>query len=129
MADASSSNAQGKTDNAQPMDGAAPAGGGRNGPAAPPRSAGGIVGLVAAELKAHAPFTMLGTATGVAIMAAFAVMEVPRSISAVLFWSLHPLHVLLSALVTTAMFTLHSRRTLLGPSSSGISVPWALRRW
>ena len=41
-------------------------------------------------------------------------MEVPRSISAVLFWSLHPLHVLLSALVTTAMFTLHSRRTLLG---------------
>ncbi|NLZ01173.1 MAG: hypothetical protein GXY25_11600 [Pirellulaceae bacterium] len=73
-----------------------------------------MVGLVAAELKAHAPFTMLGTATGVAIMAAFAVMEVPRSISAVLFWSLHPLHVLLSALVTTAMFTLHSRRTLLG---------------
>lgn len=114
MADSSSSSAQGKTNNAEPLDVASPAGGSQNGSAASTRGAGGIVGLVAAELKAHAPFTMLGTATGVAIMAAFAVMDVPRSISAALFWSLHPLHVLLSALVTTAMFTLHSRRTLLG---------------
>lgn len=114
MADPSSSSTQGKTDNAEPLDVAVTAGGSQNGVAASTGGAGGIVGLVAAELKAHAPFTMVGTATGVAIMAAFAVVDVPRSISAALFWSLHPLHVLLSALVTTAMFTLHSRRTLLG---------------
>jgi len=73
---------------------------------------GGLLSIVSAELRAHAPYTMLGAATGVVIMAAFVVLKVPRPVSVVLFWSLHPLHVVLSALVTTAMFTLHSRRTL-----------------
>ncbi|MFZ5830858.1 MAG: hypothetical protein ACOY3P_12255 [Planctomycetota bacterium] len=72
-----------------------------------------VLALVRTELKAHAPFTLLGALTGVVIMVAFVVLGLPRSVSVVLFWSLHPLHVLLSALVTTAMFTLHSRRTLL----------------
>jgi len=78
---------------------------------------GGIARILApitTELMAHAPFTMLGTLTGVVITIAFVLTAVPRTISVALFWSLHPLHVLLSALVTTAMFTLHSRRTLLG---------------
>ncbi len=74
----------------------------------------GVLTLVAAELKTHAPFTMLGTVTGIIIMAVFAVVDMPRTVSVSLFWYLHPLHVLLSALVTTAMFTLHSRRTWLG---------------
>ena len=73
-----------------------------------------LVALVATELRLHAPFTMFGALSGVAIIVAFAVMQVPRSTSMWLFWSLHPTHVLLSALVTTAMFTLHGRRTLLG---------------
>jgi len=72
-----------------------------------------LFALVSGELKAHAPFTLMGTLTGVLIMVAFVVMGVPRTISTWLFWSLHPLHVLLSALVTTAIFTLHSRRRLL----------------
>lgn len=59
------------------------------------------------------PFTFFGTLTGVGILAAFVVGEVPPAISTQLFWALHPLHVLLSAVTTTAMFTLHSRRTLL----------------
>jgi hypothetical protein len=43
--------------------------------------------------------------------------QVPRHMSETLFWGLHPLHVLLSALVTTAMYRLHAHggfwRTLL----------------
>lgn len=69
---------------------------------------------VALELKAHAPFTMLGTMSGIVIMAVLVVTHAPRSLSAALFWTLHPAHVLLSALVSAAMFTRHGRRTLLG---------------
>jgi len=72
-----------------------------------------ILAIITVELKRHAPFTMLGTLTGVVIMVAFVLFGVPRSISTGLFWGTHPLHVLLSALVTTAMFTLHGRHTLL----------------
>jgi hypothetical protein len=34
--------------------------------------------------------------------------HVPRGVSEALFWGLHPVHVLLSALVTAAMYRLHS---------------------
>lgn len=63
------------------------------------------------ELKAHAPFTFFGTLTGIAILVGFIAADAPRWVASGLFWSLHPMHVLLSALVTTAMFTRHSRRT------------------
>ena len=75
--------------------------------------AGGALATVAVELKAHAPFTMLGTLSGVAIAAIVLYAEVPRSVSADLFWTLHPLHVLLSALATAAMFRLHGGSRLL----------------
>ena len=71
------------------------------------------------ELKAHAPFTVVGALTGVAIMAVFVTAEVPRSVSARLFWGLHPLHVLLSALVTAGMYRLHSRGNLWATISIG----------
>lgn len=61
------------------------------------------------ELKRHVPFTTFGTLTGIAIMIAMFFAQVPRSVSVGLFWILHPLHVLLSALVTTAMYVLHGR--------------------
>jgi hypothetical protein len=61
------------------------------------------------ELRAHAPFTAFGASTGIIIMAVFFCAEVPRSVSATLFWALHPFHVLLSALVTASMYQLHSR--------------------
>jgi hypothetical protein len=64
------------------------------------------------ELKAHAPFTAFGALTGIGIMAVIVYADVPRSASSTLFWTLHPLHVLLSALVTTAMYRLHSRSGL-----------------
>lgn len=66
--------------------------------------------LIANELRMHAPFTAFGTLTGIVIMAAFIQFRVPREISSTLFWAMHPLHVLLSALVTTAMYRLHTGR-------------------
>jgi hypothetical protein len=65
--------------------------------------------MIATELKAHAPFTAFGTITGVMIMAVMIQTRVPRDISVSLFWICHPIHVLLSALVTVAMYRLHSR--------------------
>jgi len=67
-----------------------------------------ILGILGKELKAHAPFTFVGALTGIVIMAILAVADVPRSFSTALFWGLHPLHVLLSALVTAGMYRLHS---------------------
>ncbi|PKN71029.1 MAG: hypothetical protein CVU54_03350 [Deltaproteobacteria bacterium HGW-Deltaproteobacteria-12] len=63
---------------------------------------------IATELRTHAPFTAFGTVTGIVIMAAFIQFRIPREISSTLFWTMHPLHVLISALVTTAMYRMHS---------------------
>ncbi len=59
-------------------------------------------------MRAHAPYTALGTLSGIVIVAWIVVRQIPREISVMLFWTTHPLHVLLSALVTAAMFRLHS---------------------
>ncbi|HUU83958.1 MAG TPA: hypothetical protein VM243_10690, partial [Phycisphaerae bacterium] len=61
------------------------------------------------ELKAHAPFTAVGALTGIGIMAGIVYAQIPRSVSSTLFWTLHPMHVLLSALVTAAMYRLHGK--------------------
>jgi len=65
---------------------------------------------IARELRAHAPFTAFGTVTGIVIMAVVVHARLPRDVSAALFWTFHPLHVLLSALVTAAMYRLHGNR-------------------
>lgn len=64
------------------------------------------------ELKTHAPFTVFGTLTGIMIVLVVVYAGVPRSVSEVLFWSFHPFHVLLSALVTAGMYRLHSKGSL-----------------
>jgi len=69
--------------------------------------------LIATELRTHAPFTAFGTVTGIVIMAVFIQFHISKEISSTLFWLLHPLHVLLSALVTTAMYRMHSRGGIL----------------
>ncbi|MDO9541922.1 MAG: hypothetical protein Q7J98_06320, partial [Kiritimatiellia bacterium] len=63
---------------------------------------------IISELKSHAPFTAMGTVSGVLLILFISVANVPRGFSETLFWTLHPLHVLLSALVTTAMYKLHT---------------------
>lgn len=63
---------------------------------------------IATELKHHIPFTALGAVTGIILMVIIVFGNVPAQISHGVFYTLHPLHVLLSALVTTAMFKKHS---------------------
>jgi hypothetical protein len=65
---------------------------------------------IARELRAHAPFTAFGTITGIVIMAVVVHARLPRDVSAALFWTFHPLHVLLSAFVTAAMYRLRGNR-------------------
>ena len=64
------------------------------------------------ELRMHAPFTAFGTVTGVVIMAIVVHTEMSRDVSAALFWTFHPIHVLLSALVTAGMYRLHGNKGL-----------------
>jgi hypothetical protein len=63
-----------------------------------------MVKRMAHELKEHLPFTALGALTGIIIMVIIVLGNVPSNISQTVFYTLHPLHVLLSALVTTAMY-------------------------
>jgi len=82
-----------------------------------------LLSTIGKELKAHAPFTVVGALTGVAIMAVFVTAEVPRTFSAKLFWGLHPLHVLLSALVTAGVYRLHSQGNFWATISIGYFGP------
>ena len=60
--------------------------------------------LIARELKNHAPFTALGTITGIIIMAIIVFGKVPAETSHIVFYSLHPLHIVASAIATTGMY-------------------------
>ena len=60
------------------------------------------------ELKGHAPFTLLGALIGVVFM--FFFRNVGNTGNYVLFGIFHPLHVLLSAMVTSSMFGLHAMK-------------------
>jgi len=60
--------------------------------------------LIASELKDHAPFTAIGAVTGIIIMVIIVLGNVPAHVSYNVFYTLHPLHVVLSALVTTAIY-------------------------
>jgi hypothetical protein len=62
------------------------------------------------ELLIHAPFTIFGTVTGIAIMVVVIQARLSKETSASLFWTFHPVHVFLSALVTAGMYRLHGNR-------------------
>jgi hypothetical protein len=68
--------------------------------------------LIGQELKKHAPFTALGAVTGIIIMIIVVLSGAPREISNMAFYTLHPVHVVLSALVTTAMYRRYGRQKL-----------------
>ena len=57
------------------------------------------------ELKEHMPFTAFGAAIGI-IMIIF-LQKLPVKLSYNIFYTLHPLHVLLSALVTASMYNFY----------------------
>jgi len=72
-----------------------------------------LVKKILRELRVHAPFTLAGTVVGAAVSVAFVYGKVPHVFSERLFGVFHPLHVLFSAIVTSALYRLHSRKGLL----------------
>lgn len=77
--------------------------------------------LIGVQLARHGPFTALGTLTGLVILGVVIGTGVSREASARLFWTLHPLHVLLSALVTASMFRSSGGRGTLAT----VGIGWA----
>ena len=65
------------------------------------------------ELKHHAPFTFAGAIVGIIVALTFIYTGVPHRVSAGIFWTFHPLHVFFSAIVTAAMYRLHSKGGLV----------------
>jgi hypothetical protein len=62
---------------------------------------------VLTELKNHAPFTLFGALTGIVLMLVF--RNVTHQTSYRLFYIFHPVHVVLSAMVTASLFRLHEK--------------------
>lgn len=60
---------------------------------------------ISQELRHHIPFTIFGAVTGIVIIIFF--YKLQANIAYKVFYILHPLHVILSALVTTSIFKLH----------------------
>lgn len=67
---------------------------------------------IVAELGRHIPFTAVGAATGIVIMLFVIVAKVPSNISEIIYYTLHPAHVIFSAIVTTAMYMRYGKRKL-----------------
>lgn len=67
---------------------------------------------ISKELKEHVPFTIFGAITGIIIMLFF--QKLSYEVSYNIFYILHPVHVVLSALVTTSMYRLHKCGKLKG---------------
>jgi hypothetical protein len=63
------------------------------------------------ELKQHAPFTALGALIGIACVGLL--LHLAPSTAYTAFYILHPLHVLLSALVAGSMYRLHTHKKSL----------------
>ncbi len=61
--------------------------------------------LIIKELKSHSPFTGMGALTGIVVLILF--INLPYNISYKVFYTLHPLHVFVSAYVTASMYLLH----------------------
>jgi hypothetical protein len=61
------------------------------------------------ELKNHAPFTLFGASTGIICMMLFKNLD--HEINRKLFYIFHPAHVFLSAIVTTAIYRLYSKKS------------------
>jgi len=65
---------------------------------------------VGSELAFHAPFTALGLALGLSLLQLFVASSPPPEAYEGAFHALHPLHMLLSAMATAALFYRHRPR-------------------
>ena len=60
------------------------------------------------ELRNHIPFTIFGAITGIVVMLFF--YKLPSEISYNIFYILHPIHVVLSALVTSSIYIIYTKK-------------------
>ena len=67
---------------------------------------------IADELRHHVLFTAVGAVSGIIIMVIIVLADVPAHVSHAAFHTLHPLHVVLSGLVTTAMYRKYSDKKI-----------------
>jgi len=65
-------------------------------------------GNIFKELRNHIPFTIFGAITGIFVMLVF--YKLPSDVSFNIFYILHPLHVILSALVTTSIYIIYTKK-------------------
>ena len=79
---------------------------------------------ISKELKIHAPFTFFGAITGIIIMIIF--KNLPSQISYNIFYILHPIHVVLSALVTASIYELHECESVSRKCIKGRCNFWVL---
>ena len=63
-----------------------------------------MIRQMARELGRHAPYTAVGALGGIAVMLAVVLSGASRGASEGLFYALHPLHIVMSALATTSMY-------------------------
>jgi len=71
------------------------------------------VSYILVELRRHVPFTAMGALSGLVIMAVLVMggyLNDVVSVAPSIFFTLHPTHVLLSALVTTGVYRFHNYR-------------------
>jgi len=81
-----------------------------------------VLNIILKELKRHAPFTTFGAMSGIVIMVFF--QKLPSDVAYKVFYVLHPLHVVLSALVTASIYELHTCGQ--GPHKKGRCNLWIL---
>lgn len=70
---------------------------------------------VLTELEHHIPFTLFGAATGIVIMMVLFYGNLLQEIAPIsenIFFILHPTHIFLSALVTTALYLKYAKKNL-----------------
>ncbi len=64
------------------------------------------------ELWHHIPYTAAGAVTGIVAMVIISQVSIRASVLEALYYTFHPLHLLLSAMVTTALYRKHKKRPL-----------------
>lgn len=65
------------------------------------------------ELSHHIPFTLVGALTGIIIVVVMVLLKTPQNVSGFLFDVFHPAHVVLSAMVTTAIYRKHVKNIVI----------------
>ncbi|MCK9243858.1 MAG: hypothetical protein M0P75_01170 [Candidatus Marinimicrobia bacterium] len=82
------------------------------------------INKIISELRNHAPFTAMGALTGVLIF--IFIRNLSKDIAYNIFYILHPIHVVLSALVTASIYELHTCDCISGKCLRGQCNLWKL---